>query len=134
MVNKSQTVQHLKKIKSLGVKISVDDFGKGYSSLTYLKDLPIDKLKIDQSFIKESDRDNSDSILVKTIIGMAHHLDLQVIAEGVERLTHVDLLKGQQCNGAQGYLFSRPFLQKACLKEWRISSFEWAIISCLQNE
>ncbi len=119
MVNKFQTVQHLKKIKSLGVKISVDDFGKGYSSLTYLKDLPIDKLKIDQSFIKESDRDNSDSILVKTIIGMAHHLNLQVIAEGVERLAHVELLQGQKCNGAQGYLFSRPVPAEGVLEGMR---------------
>lgn len=108
MVNKAHTIPLLRKIKALGVNISIDDFGKGYSSLTYLKDLPIDKLKIDQSFIKESDRNNSDSILVKTIIGMAHHLNLQVIAEGVERLGHIQLLKGQQCYGAQGYLFNRP--------------------------
>jgi EAL domain-containing protein (putative c-di-GMP-specific phosphodiesterase class I) len=98
----------LQELKSLGVRISMDDFGKGYSSLSYLKMFPIDILKIDQSFVRECTVDANDATLVKTIIAMAHDLKLNVIAEGVETVEQFSFLKEHECNEAQGYLFSKP--------------------------
>lgn len=107
----------LRKLKKLGLKISIDDFGTGYSSLYYLKKLPIDKLKIDQSFIRGI-VDLNDETIVKTIISMAHHLNLKVIAEGVETKKHVELLENLQCNEAQGYYFSKPITSIELEKLW----------------
>ncbi|MGG1400300.1 EAL domain-containing protein [Bacillus salipaludis] len=102
------SVSTLLALKDLGVKISIDDFGTGYSSLNYLKRFPIDKLKIDQSFIRESTTDANDRTIVKAIILMAHFLKIKVIAEGVETEDHVSFLLSQQCKEAQGYYFSKP--------------------------
>ncbi|MCM3585897.1 EAL domain-containing protein [Mesobacillus maritimus] len=96
----------LQDLKKIGVNISIDDFGTGYSSLSYLKKFPIDKLKIDQSFIRDI-CSASDRTLVMTIIMMAHHLNLKVIAEGVETEEHVRFLKKHHCDEAQGYYFSQ---------------------------
>jgi EAL domain-containing protein (putative c-di-GMP-specific phosphodiesterase class I) len=98
----------LRKLKELGLKISLDDFGTGYSSLSYLKDIPVDKLKIDQSFVRNCTEDLKDAAIVKTIIGMAHQLKLEVVAEGVETNKHLVFLQRNLCNEAQGYLFSKP--------------------------
>jgi diguanylate cyclase (GGDEF)-like protein/PAS domain S-box-containing protein len=95
-------------LKKIGVKISIDDFGTGYSSLNYLKQFPIDKLKVDQSFIRDSITDPHDETIVKTIIAMAHNLHLKVIAEGVETKEHISFLLQQMCTEAQGYYFSKP--------------------------
>jgi predicted signal transduction protein with EAL and GGDEF domain len=95
-------------LKNLGAKISIDDFGTGYSSLNYLKQFPIDKLKVDQSFIRDSITDPHDETIVKTIIAMAHNLHLKVIAEGVETKEHISFLLQQMCTEAQGYYFSKP--------------------------
>ncbi|WP_052353819.1 sensor domain-containing protein [Neobacillus jeddahensis] len=95
-------------LKKLGVKMSIDDFGSGYSSLNYLKTFPIDTLKIDQSFIRECTSDPNDETIVKTIIAMAHNLNLQVIAEGVETKEQVDFLRQQMCTMVQGYYYSKP--------------------------
>jgi diguanylate cyclase len=88
--------------------LSIDDFGTGYSSLSYLKTFPIHTLKIDQSFTRKIYADSKDASLVETIITMAHNLDLKVIAEGVETEEQLQFLQDKQCNGAQGYYFSRP--------------------------
>jgi len=98
----------LKKIKALGVSLSLDDFGTGYSSLSYLKRFPIDTLKIDQAFIRDVKIDKEDAALVKAIIAMAHGLNMDVIAEGVEVQEQLDFLSANGCDTIQGFWFSRP--------------------------
>jgi diguanylate cyclase (GGDEF)-like protein/PAS domain S-box-containing protein len=101
-------ISTLLELKEIGVLISIDDFGTGYSSLNYLKRFPIDKLKIDQSFIRECTSDINDQTIIKTVILMAHFLKLQVIAEGVETKGQANFLLQQGCLEAQGYYFSQP--------------------------
>ncbi|MFG6147877.1 EAL domain-containing protein [Halobacillus sp. B23F22_1] len=98
----------LRELKNMGFQVSIDDFGKGYSSLHYLKKLPIDKIKIDQSFIQHCTQDFNDETIVKTMIIMAHQLNFQVVAEGVEKEDHIVFLQSNLCDEAQGYLFSPP--------------------------
>jgi len=98
----------LEELKALGVEISVDDFGTGYSSLSYLKKFPIDRLKIDQSFVRDIDHDISDVAITKSIIGLARGLSLSVIAEGVETNEHLAKLTELGCDEAQGYLIAKP--------------------------
>lgn len=102
------TLEVLKELQELGIKFSIDDFGTGYSSLSYLKKFPINTLKIDKSFILDLKEDSDDASIVSTIILMAHHLNLSVIAEGVETKEHVEFLKNEGCDEMQGFYFSRP--------------------------
>jgi len=97
-------------IRELGVRLCIDDFGTGYSSLSYLIDLPIDVLKIDRSFIGNMDRNTRSEEMVKTIITLAHNLDLEVIAEGVETADHIRRLIALGCDYGQGYIFGRPMM------------------------
>jgi diguanylate cyclase (GGDEF)-like protein/PAS domain S-box-containing protein len=108
MRNPQEVIEILGELKALGLEISVDDFGTGYSSLSYLKRFPIDKLKIDQSFIRDIPTDDEDMAITKTIIGLAHSLKLDVIAEGVETIEQKKFLLDNGCLLGQGYLFSRP--------------------------
>ncbi|MBT2655171.1 EAL domain-containing protein [Bacillus sp. ISL-18] len=103
-----QTILSLQQLKKLGVSISIDDFGTGYSSLNYLKEFPIDTLKIDQSFIRELHQNLNDEAIVKTIISIAHNLNLKVVAEGVETKEQLIFLQQHLCDQGQGYLFSKP--------------------------
>lgn len=103
-------VQRLHEIQALGIKISIDDFGTGYSSLAYLKQLPIDTLKIDRSFIAELVTNANDAVLVRTMIGMSHELGLKVVAEGAETLAQVNLLRRMHCDEVQGYYFSHAMM------------------------
>ncbi|MDP3864679.1 MAG: EAL domain-containing protein [Rhodoferax sp.] len=100
----------LREFKQAGIMISLDDFGTGYSSLSYLKRFPIDKLKIDQSFVREVLTDANDASLVRAIIAMAQALGLKTIAEGVETRDHLDFLRTEGCDEIQGYHIARPLL------------------------
>ena len=102
------TLDAVRRLKALGVRLSVDDFGTGYSSLTYLKRFAVDKLKIDQSFIRDLVSDPDDAAIVRAIIQMARSLKLKTIAEGVESEELANLLRIFHCDEIQGYWFSRP--------------------------
>lgn len=104
----NDTVRKMQALKSIGVRFSMDDFGTGYSSLSYLTKLPLDQLKIDQSFVHNIGEKESDAIIVQTIIGMANTLCMEVIAEGVETEAQRLFLKEHGCPVCQGYLFGRP--------------------------
>ncbi len=101
-------VTKMQALKGLGVQLSLDDFGTGYSSLSYLKRLPLDQLKIDQSFVRDISVDPGDAVMVQTIIDMAKNFGLDVIAEGVETGAQLAFLKHHDCMAYQGYFFSRP--------------------------
>ena len=108
MTDSSRIEIALDKLKNLGVRISIDDFGTGFSSLMILKQLPVSILKIDKSFVMKMATDKNDSLIVHSIIDLAHNLELQVIAEGVEDTESRELLKHFDCDYCQGYLFSMP--------------------------
>jgi EAL domain-containing protein (putative c-di-GMP-specific phosphodiesterase class I) len=106
--NIETTIATMKALKEFGVLFSLDDFGTGYSSLQYIKRLPLDQLKIDQSFVRDISTDSSDKAIVRTIIAMAQSLNLDVIAEGVESEEQRQLLFNKGCAQFQGYLFAKP--------------------------
>jgi len=106
--NVEEAIMKMQALKSYGVLFSMDDFGTGFSSLSYLTKLPLDQLKIDQSFIRNMCMNNRDAVVVQTIIGMANNLGIEVIAEGVESETQREFLEQNKCNLCQGYLFSQP--------------------------
>ncbi|SDK46566.1 putative bifunctional diguanylate cyclase/phosphodiesterase [Billgrantia gudaonensis] len=103
-----ETIQRMHHLKELGLRFALDDFGTGYSSLQYLKRLPLDQIKIDQSFVRDLHEDPDDRVIVETIIAMGLALDLQIIAEGVETREHWRYLAAQRCHAYQGYYFAKP--------------------------
>ncbi|HEX6828186.1 MAG TPA: EAL domain-containing protein, partial [Burkholderiales bacterium] len=108
MYNVDEVLATLRDLKSIGVRISLDDFGTGYSSLSYLKRFPIDKLKIDRSFVRDVITNPEDAAIARAVIAMAHSLDLRVVAEGVETAEQLDFLRANQCDQFQGYYYARP--------------------------
>jgi EAL domain-containing protein (putative c-di-GMP-specific phosphodiesterase class I) len=108
MKNPQSSIQKLKQLNSYGIQIAIDDFGTGYSSLSYLKKLPLDKLKIDQSFVRDLAQDEDDQAIIKAIIALGKSLKLSLIAEGVETQEQLDFLQMQRCDSIQGYYFSKP--------------------------
>jgi len=106
--NIDDTIAKMNRLKRLGVSFAMDDFGTGYSSLTYLKRLPVDMLKIDQSFVRDATQDANDAEIIRAIVAMARSLGLGIIAEGVEQLDQLAFLQQQDCHHYQGYLFSKP--------------------------
>jgi EAL domain-containing protein (putative c-di-GMP-specific phosphodiesterase class I) len=116
----------LVKIKSMGISVAIDDFGSGYSSLNYLKRLPVDVLKIDRSFIQDIETDPSDSAIVSGIVGLAQNLDMKTVAEGAETEGQREILRTLGCDSFQGYLVAKPlpaadfeaqFLQKTVISD-----------------
>ena len=109
-----EVVERMQRLKSAGIGFSLDDFGTGYSSLSYLKRLPLDQVKIDQSFVRDITHDPNDAAIVRAIVAMSHSLGLDVIAEGVETEAQRQFLLDVGCRKYQGYLFSRPLP----IEEW----------------
>jgi diguanylate cyclase (GGDEF)-like protein len=106
MQDVARSVDVLRALRGLGVRISLDDFGTGYSSLSYLKTLPVDSVKLDQSFVRDITTDRGDAAIATAVIAMAHSLDLRVVAEGVETRDQLAFLRDQGCDSFQGHLFS----------------------------
>ena len=114
MKNVEEAMKSLHELNALGVKISVDDFGTGHSSLNYLKRFSVDVLKIDQSFIHDITTNADDALITRTIIDLAHNLGMQVIAEGVESKAQLAFLQRNNCDAMQGYYYSRPLSVETC--------------------
>jgi len=108
MHDAQSVVANLQAFRNMGVKLSVDDFGTGYSSLSYLKRFPVDRLKIDQSFVRDISTDADDVAIAQAVITLGHTMNLRVIAEGVETLEQLAFLRANQCDEMQGYLFGKP--------------------------
>jgi EAL domain-containing protein (putative c-di-GMP-specific phosphodiesterase class I) len=108
MADPARAMEVVARLSAMGIQIAIDDFGTGYSSLAYLKRLPVDKLKIDKSFVRGLATDAHDAAIVESTIGLAHALGLSLVAEGVEDQASWDLLARMGCDVAQGYFISRP--------------------------
>ena len=117
MDDPSRALHTLTRLHALGVKLSVDDYGTGYSSLAYLKKLPVDEMKIDQAFVRNMVVDSDDLVIVRSTIELGHNLGLKVVAEGVEDKPTLDKLRQLGCDLAQGYYMSRP-LSSEQLEVW----------------
>lgn len=112
MEQANETIHQLTQLKEMGMYIAIDDFGTGYSSLAYLQRFPIQKLKIDRSFIHDINDDADDAAIAKSIIGLAHNMQLTVVAEGVEKQCQADWLAAQGCDQAQGFMYAKPMTAK----------------------
>ncbi|MGD2118295.1 MAG: EAL domain-containing protein, partial [Chromatiales bacterium] len=125
MSRPESAVTLLNRLHDMGIKLSIDDFGTGYSSLTYLKKLPVQELKIDQSFIFNLNQSEDDAVIVRSTIDLAHNLGLSVVAEGVESRTILETLTTLRCDIGQGYFFSRP-LPANELEDW-LTTTSWGL-------
>mgnify|MGYP001160351730 CR=1 FL=1 len=105
--NTERSIEMMQELKRLGVSLSIDDFGSGYSSLAYLKQFPVDYLKIDRSFIRDLATNHKDAAIAVAISALAHSLNLKLVAEGVENHEQVRFLEAQGCHELQGFLFGR---------------------------
>ncbi len=117
MAERDRCFEALQDVHDLGVRVSVDDYGTGYSSLAYLQDLPVDELKLDRAFIARMDRDPRTAAIVTSTIALAHSLGLPLVAEGVETSAALQVLTAAGCDFGQGYLISRP-LEPAEVDGW----------------
>ncbi|WP_223788666.1 EAL domain-containing protein [Marinicella meishanensis] len=115
-----RSIEIINQLKLLGIKLSIDDFGTGYSSFDYIRKLPLDKIKIDKSFIKDVPADTSSTTIVKTILKMAEEMQLEVVAEGVETATQIAFLKQHHCQYFQGYYFSKPKTEAQLLAKHKL--------------
>jgi EAL domain-containing protein (putative c-di-GMP-specific phosphodiesterase class I) len=119
MANPEQSVPLMQRLKRIGVALSIDDFGTGFSNLSYLKRFPVDRLKIDLSFVREITSDPGSLAISEAIITMSHRLNLQVVAEGVETEGQLALLSERRCDSIQGYFFSPPVNADAVAQQLR---------------
>ena len=117
MANPMQAMQTLSQLDVMGVQLAIDDFGTGFSSLAYLKQLPVDELKIDKSFVIDLTKDESDEMIVRSTIELAHNMGLNVVAEGVECAETYRMLQELGCDMAQGYFLSPP-LKISHMEKW----------------
>jgi diguanylate cyclase (GGDEF)-like protein len=108
MHNVDDVLKTLEAVKALGVNLAIDDFGTGFSSLSYLRRFPIDRLKIDQSFVRDIERSPVNESIARAIVALANSLSLDIVAEGIENLSEKDVLEHMKCNEGQGYLFAKP--------------------------
>ncbi len=108
MVDPERALEVAERLNAIGVRLSIDDFGTGYSSLAYIKRLPVDELKVDKSFVMQMDEDKNDAVIVRSTIELAHSLGLEVVAEGIEKDVHIELLDKLGCDVGQGFFISRP--------------------------
>jgi len=126
MSNPKMSSKVMRKLCDMGFSIAIDDFGTGYSSLSYLKYLPVETIKIDRSFVQDILEDDYDAAIVRTVIHLAHNLNMHVVAEGVETEEHRHLLENEGCDFAQGYLYDKPIttdvLEKYLLQQYRSES------------
>ena len=118
LLDGSGSIEQLRRLKALGVKLAIDDFGTGYSSLSYLSRFPLDKLKVDQSFVKRLGEDANSAVIASAVIGLGHSLRLQVLAEGVETDLQWRFLREHGCDLLQGYRFARPMPPEA-FERWQ---------------
>ena len=103
-----RALDNLRRLKALGVRIAMDDFGTGFSSLSTLQSFPFDKIKVDKSFVENIHRDARATVIVKAVLGLGRSLDIQVVAEGVETPEQLEFLRGEDCAEVQGYAIGRP--------------------------
>jgi EAL domain-containing protein (putative c-di-GMP-specific phosphodiesterase class I) len=122
MFDTDRAIMIMDEIKNMGVKVALDDFGTGYSSLIHLKLFQIDKLKIDQVFIRNADLEGRDGAIISSIIDMCHKLNIEAVAEGVETKESLKFLKDKECHIAQGFLFSQPLPSEKFKKLLKSSS------------
>jgi len=108
MINSASNLEKLQRIRDMGARVAIDDFGTGFCSFSYLLQYPVDRLKIDQSFILKSATEPNAATVVRTIVAMSHNLGIKVVAEGIETMEHLKFLVRRHCDEAQGYYFSRP--------------------------
>jgi EAL domain-containing protein (putative c-di-GMP-specific phosphodiesterase class I) len=113
MTNPHRSIRVLNGLRALGVHLSIDDYGTGYTSMTYLRDLPVDELKIDRSFVTHMDDDAVSATLATAIVQLGHNLGMSVVAEGVESAVVGEALRGAGCDGAQGFYYARPMPAEA---------------------
>jgi EAL domain-containing protein (putative c-di-GMP-specific phosphodiesterase class I) len=109
-----RVTESLERLKDMGMELAIDDFGTGYSSLSYLKRFPIDRLKIDRSFVQDVTADTDDEAIIGAIIALTRKLGLRTIAEGVETREQLEFLRDQGCDEVQGFLLSRPLAPMDC--------------------
>jgi diguanylate cyclase (GGDEF)-like protein/PAS domain S-box-containing protein len=127
MDNPEAAIKHLRRFREMGVELAIDDFGTGYSSLNYLKLFPVNRLKIDRSFVKDLEIDSDDAAIAAATIALAHKLGKEVIAEGVETEGQLNFFKDQQCDIIQGYFFSRPLPAVDLAKFLRNNHLEYGV-------
>ena len=126
MADPARALEALRHLRALGVQVAIDDFGTGYASLAHLKQLRVDVLKIDRSFVRELQRERSDRTIVRATVDLAHDLELRVVAEGVEDRATAEYLADIGCDHAQGYYFARPLAAEELTRWLRSTPPSWA--------
>ncbi|MGB2246639.1 MAG: putative bifunctional diguanylate cyclase/phosphodiesterase, partial [Alcanivorax sediminis] len=129
MEDMEQNIEMLQQLRKRGIELALDDFGTGYSSLSYLKRFPVDTLKIDRSFIMDLDKNPDDAAITRAIIDMAHSLQMNVVAEGVETEEHLAILRSMACDTIQGFLISKPVPEEELVQLLHTQAYRQAIDS-----